>query len=87
LAISATFLLGTVVLGFTVGVDAGGPAFLGFLIAIYIFWRSTYKWRAWNEAVAARKTGDARAAADKHDREMFRQWLRQQGHQDGPGPA
>jgi hypothetical protein len=84
LAISAAFLLATVVLGFTVGVDAGGPAYLGFLVAIYIVWRSTYRWRTWNESVAARRVAAAKAADDDRDREMFRQWLRQQARQEGP---
>jgi hypothetical protein len=87
LAISAAFLVATVVLGFTVGANAGGPAFLGFLIAIYIFWRSTYKWRTWNEAMAARRAREAEVAADERDREMFREWLRQQGRRDGPDGA
>lgn len=87
LAISAALLAATVVLGLTVGVDAGGPAFLGSLVAIYVFWRATYKWRAWNEAIAAQKARAAKAADDEHDREMFRQWLRQQPRQNGPDAA
>jgi|ERR671910_2498009 hypothetical protein len=82
--IAAAFLVASVVLGLIVGASAGGPAFLGFLVASYVLWRSTYKWRVWNEAMAAQKARAAEADADERDRELFRHWLRQQGHQDGP---
>jgi hypothetical protein len=82
--ISAAFLVATVVLGLIVGASAGGPAFLGFLVSSWLLWRSTYKWRVWNEAMAAQKAKAAQAAEDERDRELYRQWLRQQMHRDEP---
>ncbi|WP_098959815.1 hypothetical protein [Pseudonocardia sp. N23] len=76
--ISAACLVATVVLGLTVGSRAGGPAFLAFVVAGYIAWRAAYKWRAWNEAIAAHKVKAAQAAFDESDRELQRRWLRQQ---------
>jgi hypothetical protein len=81
--ISAAFLVASVLLGLVVGVSAGGPAFLGFFVASYVLWRSTYKWRVWNEAMAAQKAKAAEVAADERDRALYRQWLREQVHGDG----
>jgi hypothetical protein len=83
LMISAAFLVASIVLGLTVGTSGGGPAFLGSIVAAYVAWRAAYKWRAWNEAMAAQKAKAAQAAVDESDRELYRQWLRQQVHGDG----
>jgi hypothetical protein len=81
--ISAGLLVASIVLGLTVGSGGGGPAVIGCIVAGYVAWRAAYKWRAWNEAVAAQKTKEAQAAVDESDRKLHRQWLRQQVHGDG----
>jgi uncharacterized membrane protein len=81
--ISAAFLVASIVLGLSVGSSGGGPAFLGCVVAGYIAWRAAYKWRVWNEAMAAQTAKAAQEAADESDRELYRQWLRQQVHGDG----
>ncbi len=82
LMISAVFLVASITLGLTVGTSGGGPTFLCCVVACYVAWRAAYKWREWNEAVAAQKAREVKAAVDESDRELHRQWLRQQLHGD-----
>lgn len=78
LMISAGFLAVSMVLGLIVGSGGGGPTFVGGVLAAYVARRAAYRWRTWNEAVAAERAEAARAAEEESDRELHRQWLRQQ---------
>jgi cobalamin biosynthesis protein CobD/CbiB len=82
LLITVALFLATAILGLVVGAESSGPALLGFLFAAWMLWRSTYNWRAWNEAVAAQRAKDARAAEDERARQLYREWLRRQLEDD-----
>jgi hypothetical protein len=72
----------TVLLGVLVGSSGGVPAFFGFLLAALLLSHSPYRWRQWQEAVAAHEAATRRAAENEHDRELFRRWLRDQSGRD-----
>lgn len=78
LMVTTTMLVLTVLLGIVVGSGAGVPMFFGFLLATLLLSRSPYRWRQWREAVAGHEAATQRAAEDERDRELYRQWLRNQ---------
>ena len=78
LMIAGSMLVLTILLGIVVGSGAGVPAFFGFLLATLLLSRSPYRWRQWHEAAAAHEAATQRAAEDERDRELYRQWLRNQ---------